>query len=87
MLKEERAGWEILGTMLGVDKSLLDEIKKLRPNPSCEESFRTLLSQWMNRGDEERTWKNLRKALENCDYNALASTLQAHKGPGMNFGF
>ena len=87
MLKEEKAGWEILGTMLGVDSSLLNGIKKLRPNPSCEESFHTLLSQWMKRGDEERTWENLQEALENCQYNRLASTLQAYKGPGMNFGF
>lgn len=87
MLKEEKADWEMLGTMLGVEKYELDEIKKLQENPPCEVSFRIMLSEWMKRKDEERTWENLQEALKNCNYNVLASKLQAYKGAGMNFGF
>ena len=87
MLKEEKADWEMLGTMLDVEKCDLHEIKKLQANPPCEVSFYTMLSQWMEKEDDKRTWENLQEALKNCNYNALASTLQAYKGPGMNFGF
>ena len=83
LLMSERARWESLGTMLGVHIDVLEAIKKSRSNSGgCEESFHAMLSKWLEKNSNVRTWENLRQTLEAFHYNVLASSLSDRKGTG-----
>ena len=83
LLMSERARWESLGTMLGVHIDVLEAIKKSRSNSGgCEESFHAMLSKWLEKNSNVRTWENLRQALEDFHYNVLANSLSDRKGTG-----
>lgn len=83
LLLEEKAGWEVLGAMLGMDKSVMDGIKLSRQSPSFEVYFHTILSIRMSRSDEPLTWEEVCDALESCGYKALSEKLgDKHSGQG-----
>ena len=83
LLLEEKAGWEVLGAMLGMDKSVMDGIKLSRQPPTVEAYFLKILSMRMNRSDEPLTWEEVCDALESCGYKALSERLGSeHSGPG-----
>ena len=83
LLLEEKAGWEVLGAMLGMDKSVMDGIKLSRQPPTVEAYFLKILSMRMNRSDEPLTWEEVCDALESCGYKALSEKLgDKHSGQG-----
>ena len=85
LLLDEKAGWEVLGAMLGLDKSVLDGIKIPRQTPTAEVYFHKVLSMRMSRSDEPLTWKEVCDALKSCEYRALSERLRReHSGQGMN---
>ena len=56
------SSWMNVGTLLGIDKSILDNIKS--NERQVEDCLREMLSAWLNQVTPKPTWVNLADAVE-----------------------
>ena len=72
-------GWEQVVLHLGVESSVVDNVKGANPG-QCEEACRGVLNSWLNAnpgtGVVERTWCSVLEALETSGHRQLADKLK-----------
>ena len=57
--------WKTIGALLGVEKHVLDNIK--RDEESVRDCLHAMLSEWLKQVDPPPTWKDLVNAIEKVD--------------------
>ena len=64
--------WHQFGVALGVEKEVLDRCLNYPP----EQGIIEILDHWL-RGDMERSWREIAKALRQIDYHELAEEIES----------
>ena len=70
---EYAAHWKVIGTLLDIEKGVLDGIERNFPN-KVEWCCNELLDKWLER-DTNATWKKLIEVIDSC---AVAASIDAN---------
>ena len=61
-LLPEAKNWEIIGTLLDIPETVLDQIKADHPE-DCRKCVRELIKNWFKQVNPPPSWKNLAEAV------------------------
>ena len=62
LLLPEAKNWQVIGTLLGVPETILDNIEADHPG-NCQQCVRKMIKSWLNQVDPPPSWKNLTDAV------------------------
>lgn len=79
LLLPEAKNWQVIGSLLGVPETILDQIEADHPG-NCQQCVRMMIKSWLKQVDPPPTWKGLAEAIDEVNPNLAKKIMNCAAG-------